>query len=165
MSECLCGIWKILACLLQDMEAAAQILAFFPDNNGNNLNTTSFLLIQIRVNTSFETIKGLLLFVYTHNNKTCFCKIKKTDRMLFVLWTGAPYKNEQKFSALATRLIDVKNICIENLKCLLSFEKNTLIMLSVLKVHFSRKAHLLWCRGGESALSTSFETFVFLMNK
>ncbi len=79
------------------------------------------MLIQIRANTSFETVKDLLLFVYTHNNnETCFCKIKKTDRMP---WTGARYKKEQKWCALATSLIDVINICTENLKCLLSFEK------------------------------------------
>ncbi len=35
MSECLCGVWKLLARLLQDMEAPAQILAFYPENSGN----------------------------------------------------------------------------------------------------------------------------------
>ncbi len=32
-------------------------------------------------NTSFETVKGLLSFVYTHNVNTTlyFCKIKKTE--------------------------------------------------------------------------------------
>jgi len=39
------------------------------------------MVIQIRVR---QIVKSLLLFVYTHNiNKTlCFCKIKKTNRML-----------------------------------------------------------------------------------
>ncbi len=36
-------------------------------------------------NTSFKSVKTLRLFVCTHNNnKTCFCKIMKANRMLFL---------------------------------------------------------------------------------
>ncbi len=62
----------------QDMEAPAQSIAFF--SNGNNLKYAVIFAHKGKSNTSFGTVKGLLLFVCTHNiNKTlCFYKIKKT---------------------------------------------------------------------------------------
>ncbi len=61
----------------------ACFVASSPDNAENNLNYSVSFDPTDKSNTSFESVKGLLLFVYTHNNnKTlCFCKIKKTDRV------------------------------------------------------------------------------------
>ncbi len=59
-------------------------LAFF--TNGNNLRYAVIFVHKGNSNTSFGTVKGLLLFVCTHNiNKTlCFYKIQKTNRILFL---------------------------------------------------------------------------------
>ncbi len=56
-------------------------LAFFHDNSEKNFKCFVICDHTDKSNTSFETVKGLLLFVCTHNiNKTLwFCKIKKTN--------------------------------------------------------------------------------------
>ncbi len=51
---------------LQDMEAQVPYLAFF-SNSGNNLKYAVFFAHKGKSNTSFGTVKGLLLFVCTHN--------------------------------------------------------------------------------------------------
>ncbi len=77
---------------LQDMEAPVPSLAFF-SNSGNNLKYAIIFAHKGKSNASFGTVKGLLLFVCTHNiNKTlCFYKInRKTEDVLSaVYWTGA----------------------------------------------------------------------------
>ncbi len=70
-------------------------------------------------NTSFGTVKGLLVFVCTHNiNKTlCFYKIKKTNMMRFL-----PSRLEQeRFTKMNrnsanTCLTDMTNISTESFK-------------------------------------------------
>ncbi len=83
---------------LQDMEAPVPSLASFFSNSGNNLKYAVFF--AHKSNTSFGTVKGLLLFVCTHNinnNSQCFYKInRKTEDALSALsWTGALH-NELK---------------------------------------------------------------------
>ncbi len=72
-------------------------------------------------NTSFGTVKGLLLFVCTHNiNKTlCFYKIKKTNDALSAVssWTGALHKNEPKYMP---HRHDKYRLSIESFKLLLN---------------------------------------------
>ncbi len=54
---------------VQDMEAPAQSIAIY--FNRNNLKYAIFFAHKGKSNTSFGTVKGLLLFVCTHNiNKT-----------------------------------------------------------------------------------------------
>ncbi len=45
------------------------------------LKILSVLIVQIRIKVSFETAKGLLLFLYSHNNNEimCFSKINKIN--------------------------------------------------------------------------------------
>ncbi len=57
----------------QDMEAPAQLIAFF--FNGNNLRL--IFALKSKSNTSFGTVKDLLLFVCTHNINKTFYKIYK----------------------------------------------------------------------------------------
>ncbi len=40
------------------------------------LKYSSCLVIQTRIITSFESVKGLHLFEYTHNNNKMFCAVK-----------------------------------------------------------------------------------------
>ncbi len=85
------------------MEAPVPSLAFF-SNSGNNLKYTVFFAHKGKSNTSFGTVKGLLLFVCTHNinnDSQCFYKInrKTEDALSAVSWTGALH-NEQKLSEL-----------------------------------------------------------------
>ncbi len=69
ISNRLCGELKLKRAL-QDMEAPVLSLAFF-SNRGNNSKYTFNLAHKGKSNTSFRTVKGLLLFVCTHNiNKT-----------------------------------------------------------------------------------------------
>ncbi len=58
-------------------------MASSPDNAKKNLNYTFSFDRTDKSNTSIETVKCLLLFVYIHNNnKTLwFWKIKKTNRV------------------------------------------------------------------------------------
>ncbi len=60
---------------------AACFVAFFPDNTENNLNYSVIFVHTDKSNTTFESVKGLLLIVYTLNNNKmpCFCKIKKIN--------------------------------------------------------------------------------------
>ncbi len=45
-------------------------------------NTLSVLIVKIRIRYRLNTAKGLLLFLYSHNNETmCFSKIKKINRV------------------------------------------------------------------------------------
>ncbi len=57
----------------QDMEAPAQSIAFF------SMETTDavFFASKSKSNTSFVTVKGLVLFVCTHNINKTFYKIYK----------------------------------------------------------------------------------------
>ncbi len=79
-------------------------------------------------NASFKTVKGLLLFVCTHNvNKTlCFYKIKKTNMMCFL-----PSHLEQECftkmnrNSVNTCLTDMINIYIKGFKLLLNKIKQT----------------------------------------
>ncbi len=76
----LCGEWKLKRAL-QDMEAPEQTLAFFFSGNLRLI----FFSDKDKSNTSFGTVKDLLLFVCTHIiNKTCFYKTKKTNMMCFL---------------------------------------------------------------------------------
>ncbi len=79
VSKRLCGERK-LKHALQDTEASARSLAFF--------SVDSYIIFAHKgnSNTSFGTVKGLLLYVCTHNiNKMlCFYKIKKTNMMRFL---------------------------------------------------------------------------------
>ena len=65
---------------LEAIPAYMRVEAFSPDNPEKNLNYTFSFDHTDKSNTSIESVKGLLLFVYTHdNNKTlCIYKIKKT---------------------------------------------------------------------------------------
>ncbi len=67
-SSSLCGEWK-----LQDMEAPAQSIAIF------SMETTYTVIFahKGKSNTSFGTVKGLLLFVCTHNINKTFYKLYK----------------------------------------------------------------------------------------
>ncbi len=67
VSNSLCGEWK----LKQDMEAPVQSIAFF------SMETTYAVIFAHKSNTSFVTVKGLLLFVCTHNINKTFYKIYK----------------------------------------------------------------------------------------
>ncbi len=73
-------------------------LAFFLDN-GSNLKYAVIFVHKGKSNTSFLTVKGLLLFVCIHNiNKTlCFYKIKKT-MMCFL-----PFRLEQERFTMMNR--------------------------------------------------------------
>ncbi len=62
VSNNLCGEWKLKRAL-QDMEAPAQSFAFFL----LTVKTTKIFAHKGKSNTSFGTVKGLLLFVCTHN--------------------------------------------------------------------------------------------------
>ncbi len=77
VSNILCGEWK-LKHALQDTETPAQLLAFF------SVDIRCHFVHKGKSNTSFGTVKGLLLFVCTHNiNKTlCFYKIKNKSSCL-----------------------------------------------------------------------------------
>ncbi len=101
----------------QDMEAPAQSIAFF------SMETTYAVIFahKGKSNTSFGTVKGLLLCVCTHNiNKTlCFYKIKKINMMHFL-----PSRLEQERftqiyqNSVNTCLTDMINISIESFKLL-----------------------------------------------
>ncbi len=84
MSNSLCG--EKLKRALQDMEAPVPSLASFFSNSGNNLKYALFFAHKGKSNTSFRTVKGLLLFVCTHNinnDSQCFYKInRKTEDAL-----------------------------------------------------------------------------------
>ncbi len=80
VSNSLCGEWK-LKYALQDMETPARSLAFF------SVDIYSVMFAHKgKNNTSFRTVKDLLLFVCTHiiDKKLCFYKIKKTNMMRFL---------------------------------------------------------------------------------
>ncbi len=67
--------------------ASAVIYIYFLDS-GNNLKYAVIFANKGKRNTSFRTVKGLLLFVCIHNiNKTlCFYKInRKTEDALFTV--------------------------------------------------------------------------------
>ncbi len=85
----------------QDMEAPAQSIAFFFP-----METTYTVIIahKSKSNTSFVTVKGLLLFVCTHNINKTYYKIKKTMRLL-VLNRSASQKwtESQRIHASQTR--------------------------------------------------------------
>ncbi len=84
ISNRLCGELKLKRAL-QDMEAPVPSLAFF-SNSGNRLKYAVFFVHKGKSNTSFGTVKGLLLFVCTHNinnDSQCFYKInRKTEDAL-----------------------------------------------------------------------------------
>jgi len=65
---------------LEPIYAYTRFEAFSPDNPKKNLNYTFSFDHTDKSNTSIEYIKGLLLFVSTHNNNKTLCiyKIKKT---------------------------------------------------------------------------------------
>ncbi len=74
-------------------------------------------------NISFGTVKGLLVFVCSHNtNKAlCFYKIKKTNMMRFLM----SHLEQERFTKMNrksanTCLRDIINISIESLKLLLN---------------------------------------------
>ncbi len=76
VSNSLCGEWKLKHAL---QDASAITCIFY----------SGYAIIfahKDKSNTSFGTVKGLLLFVCTHNiNKMlCFYKIKKTNMMHFL---------------------------------------------------------------------------------
>ncbi len=105
--------WKLKR-TLQDMETPARSLAFF--------SVDCYAVVfahKGKSNTSFRTVKGLLLFVCTHNiNKTlCFYKIKKTNMMRFL----PSHLEQERFTKMNensanTCLTDMINICIESFK-------------------------------------------------
>ncbi len=78
----------ILLVLKQQLEL---LLVFILLITGKNNSLICMIIFDHtdKSNTSLETVKGLLSFVYTHNvNKTlCFCKIKKTNSVLSP-WTS-----------------------------------------------------------------------------
>ncbi len=85
-----------------------------------------FFLIKGKSNTSFGTVKGLLLFVCTHIiNKTCFYKTKKTNMMCFL---PSPLEQERftkmNRNSVNTCLTDMTNISIESFKLSLNEKKN-----------------------------------------
>ncbi len=63
ISNSLCG--EKLKRTLQDMEAPVPSLAFF-SKSGKKLKTRRIFAHKGKSNTSFGTVKGLLLFVCTH---------------------------------------------------------------------------------------------------
>ncbi len=83
ISNSLCG--EKLKRALKDTEATVPSLAFF-SNSGNNLKYAIFFAHKGKSNTSFGTVKGLLLLVCTHNinnDSQCFYKInRKTEDAL-----------------------------------------------------------------------------------
>ncbi len=106
----------------------------------------------------FLTVKGLLLFVCTHNiNKTlCFYKIKKTNMMHFL-----PFRLEQKHftkmnrNSVNTGLTDMTNISIESFKLLLNEinqieNKNSFIIIIICKDAFLSKETCMTCKYSKS---------------
>ncbi len=51
------------------------------DNAKKNLNYTFIFDRTDKRNTLIQSVKDLLLFVYTHNKTLCIYKIKKTNRV------------------------------------------------------------------------------------
>ncbi len=57
-------------------------VSYFLDDHEENKICSVIFDLPDKNKVSFETAKGLLLFVHSHNNKTmCFCKIKKKYRV------------------------------------------------------------------------------------
>ncbi len=104
-----------------DMEAPAQAIAFF------SMETTYSVIFahKGKSNTSFGTVKGLLLFVCTHNINKTFYKIYKII-LLNKENNDAPSRLEQeRFTKMNrksanTCLTDMINISIESFKLLLN---------------------------------------------
>ncbi len=117
VSNSLCREWKLKR---RTWRHQCNQLHFF---NGNNLKYAVIFAQKGKSNTSFGTVKGLLLFVCTHNiNKTlCFYKITKTNMMRFL-----PSRLEQeRFTkmnrkSVNTCLTDMINISIERFKLLIN---------------------------------------------
>ena len=88
----------------------------------NNLNYTFSFDRTGKSNTSIESVKGLLLFVYTHNKKTLgIYKIKKTNRVRCLQpWSAwSSFRNAMNCNSANTQLRDMREISIESLTCLL----------------------------------------------
>ncbi len=93
----MCAIRRISNRLSREWKLKRAVM----DISGNKVKYALILSHKGKNNTSFGTVKGLLLFVCTPNmNKIlCFCKIKKTNRMRFLpslSWAGTLNKNETK---------------------------------------------------------------------
>ncbi len=101
-AEALCRTWR----------HQSSHLHFFLDS-GNNLKYAIIFAHKGKSNTSFGTVKGLLLFVCIHNinNTLCFYKInRKTE-------DGLPSRLEQERFTMMNR--NMINISIESFKLLL----------------------------------------------
>ncbi len=115
----MCAIRRISNRLSREWKLKRAVM----DISGNKLKYALILSHKGKNNTSFGTVKGLLLFVCTPNmDKTlCFCKIKKTNRMRFLpslSWAGTLNKSETKFSEYFPQRHDEYTASIESFKWL-----------------------------------------------
>uniref|UniRef100_A0A9J7ZAR3 Tc1-like transposase DDE domain-containing protein n=1 Tax=Cyprinus carpio carpio TaxID=630221 RepID=A0A9J7ZAR3_CYPCA len=111
---------------LESINAYTRFGVFSPDNPEKNLNYTFSFDRTDKCNTSIESVKGLLFFVYRHNNNKTLCtyKIKITNKECCLQPLSAlifRYKCVIKMNcnSVNTQRRDMREISIESLTCLL----------------------------------------------
>ena len=118
--------WWVFVNPLELIPAYMRYEAFSPDNPEKNLNYTFSFDRTDKCNTSIESVKGLLFFVYRHNNNKTLCtyKIKITNKECCLQPLSAlifRYKCVIKMNcnSVNTQHRDMREISIESLTCLL----------------------------------------------
>uniref|UniRef100_A0A8C2GT70 Wu:fc21g02 n=1 Tax=Cyprinus carpio TaxID=7962 RepID=A0A8C2GT70_CYPCA len=122
----ICKRLSIACSNTESINAYTRYEAFSPDNPEKNLNYTFSFDRTDKSNTSIESVKGLLLFVYTHNNNKTLCtyKIKKTNRVRCLHpWSAVIFIRKRVIkmncNSVNTQHRDMRDRSIESLTCLL----------------------------------------------